>query len=101
MAREIADPISTAIAVPNRRRRPPGEALRPDKRARAKPPGVPAAEEDSSDAAVAPPATESYGEAILTAQMQPAPMSIKEHQLRVAAGWSPPASNLRLRDRTV
>lgn len=101
MAREIADPISTAIAVPSRRRRSPGEEQKPDKRP--KPTAHPgsAVGDVSGDSPAPPLMTESFGEAILAAQLHPAPMSIQEHQLRVAAGWSPPASNLRLRDRTV
>ena len=100
MAREIADPISTAIAVPNRRQRPPADDPNPDTKKRRQaaeaPPAAP-----QIDTAVSPPALDSFGEAILAAQMYPARMSAREHQLRVAAGWSPPASNLRLRDRTV
>jgi hypothetical protein len=101
MAREIADPISTAIAVASRRRRPPNEDQAQAKRSRPKSPQVGVANEAASGVVAVPPPTEAYGEAILTAQMYPAHMSAREHQLRVAAGWNPPASNLRLRDRTV
>lgn len=101
MAREIADPISTAIAVPNRRQRKPAEEAKSERRPKRRqavevPPAGP-----QTDSAVAPPIVDSFGEAILAAQMYPAPISAREHQLRVAAGWTPPASNLRLRDRSV
>lgn len=101
MAREIADPISTAIAVASHRRRPLNEDRARAKRSKPKSPEVATVAEAASGAAAVPPSSEAYGEAILTAQMYPAHMSAREHQLRVAAGWSPPASNLRLRDRTV
>lgn len=101
MAREIADPISTAIAVPNRRQRQPAEDAKPDKRTKRNLAANAAPHGHSLEAITTPPALDSYGDAILTAQMYPSPISAREHQLRVAAGWTPPASNLRLRDRSV
>jgi hypothetical protein len=101
MASDIADPISTAIAVPARRQRKPATEPKPEKRSKQRQAAQAAESWGFVPDNAAPPEPETYGEAILAAQMHPSPMSVQEHQLRVAAGWSPPASNLRLRDRTV
>ena len=93
VTRIAPSPVETAIAV--------GDGLphAPDSRPRSR---QPAAQPESRRAPLPPLAMpgEAFAAAVIAGQLPPRPTSVAQLRQRLGSAWQPPASPLRLMDRT-